>query len=215
MRIYIAGPMRGLPDHNFPAFAEAARFFRQSGFLVSSPVEIGQRFFGNNPSIPAHEYLRADIEALARCQAICLLPGWENSTGARCEVSIAVTLGLQFYSPGGTMIDPPRSVTIRGGYERPAGPVDTLDTLAAELCAWAKVTFPKATPSSIAAHLAREVIEISKDPTDPEEHADAFFLLVQLAETHDLTAAVRAKLEKNKARQWGEPDEFGVVEHVR
>lgn len=40
-RIYLAGPMTGLPEHNFPAFhAEAARL-RGLGYHVENPAEHG------------------------------------------------------------------------------------------------------------------------------------------------------------------------------
>jgi hypothetical protein len=129
--IYIAGPMRGLPELNFPAFTRAAARFRALGWTVHNPVEIGEAAFGKGAAnIPSAEYLRADVRAICDCTAIALLPGWEQSTGARAEVAVAVTIGLDFYDAG-TMhrIDAPARVVICGGYERPAGAVDTLDTI--------------------------------------------------------------------------------------
>lgn len=52
------------------------------------------------------------------------------------------------------------------------------------------------------------------------EYADCFMLLLDSA-THlglsanDLIAYSRIKLEINKARKWGVPDENGVVEHIK
>ena len=37
-RLYVAGPMTGLPDHNYPAFAEAAARLRAVGYEVESPA---------------------------------------------------------------------------------------------------------------------------------------------------------------------------------
>ena len=40
MIIYIAGPMTGRPDLNFPAFHAAATTLRDAGFDVVNPAEI-------------------------------------------------------------------------------------------------------------------------------------------------------------------------------
>lgn len=89
IRIYIAGPMTGLPDFNYPAFhAEAARL-RALGFHVENPAE--------NPAPPCGSwsgYMRLAVAQLVTCEAICLLPGWGASRGATIEHGLAVHLGL-------------------------------------------------------------------------------------------------------------------------
>lgn len=90
MRIYIAGPMTGYPELNFPAFhAEAARL-RGFGFDVVSPAEV------NVPHPGGWELaMRADIAVLVTCDAIAYLPGWEKSRGAQLEHQIAMALGMR------------------------------------------------------------------------------------------------------------------------
>lgn len=89
-RIYIAGPMTGLPDLNFPAFHAAADRFRRAGWTVSNPAEN----FGGRTDLPREQYLRADVAMLVDCDAIALLPGWEDSRGAQLEYLLARELGL-------------------------------------------------------------------------------------------------------------------------
>jgi hypothetical protein len=219
--IYIAGPMRGVPEHNFPAFNEAARRFRRCAWKVHNPVEIGEALGNGNPDIPGGEYLRADVKAICDCTAIALLPGWERSVGARAEVALAITIGLAFYDALTVeRISPPSRVVVCGGYEIAPGAVDTLDAVAEDILAWQCATFTHRTPHSITKHLLKEAAELHAEPTDDEEWADVFFLAVALvqdgtpAAPRDLIGALRAKLAKNKARTWGEPDADGVVEHV-
>lgn len=90
MRIYIAGPMTGLPNLNFEAFHTAARVLRAEGHDVVNPAEINA-----DPSAGWLECMRKDICALSTCDAIYLLQGWENSRGARLEARIAEGLGFQ------------------------------------------------------------------------------------------------------------------------
>ena len=88
-RLYVAGPMSGLPLLNFPTFREAAAALRARGFEVVNPAEINI-----DPSAGWQACMRADIAQLVTCDALALLPGWEKSRGARLEYIIATGLGL-------------------------------------------------------------------------------------------------------------------------
>ena len=72
-RWYIAGPMTGLPDLNFPAFHERAAELRAEGFHVENPAEINA-----NSTAPWAECMKADIPRLLTCDSVLLLPGWER-----------------------------------------------------------------------------------------------------------------------------------------
>ena len=89
-RIYLSGPMTGLPKLNFPAFNAAARLLRREGFEVVNPAEINP-----DAALDWHSCMRADIKALCDCNALALLPGWQNSKGAHLELHIAHRLGLE------------------------------------------------------------------------------------------------------------------------
>ena len=89
-KIYISGPMTGLPDLNFPAFHQAAKDLRAMGFDVVNPAEINA-----DPSTGWQECMRADIKALCDCDTIAMLPGWQRSNGAHLEVHVAHRLGIE------------------------------------------------------------------------------------------------------------------------
>lgn len=95
MRIYIAGPMSGLPDNNYPAFHAAAARLRARGWHVENPAE------SPSPHVDADcewtAYMRMGISQLMTCHAIYLLPGWQNSRGASIEYLVAQRLGLPIY----------------------------------------------------------------------------------------------------------------------
>ncbi len=90
MRVYVAGPMTGYPDSNYPAFDAAARTLRGLGVTVENPAE--------NPA-PAcgswRAYMALAVAQLARCDCVVLLPGWERSKGARVEFDLARGLDMQ------------------------------------------------------------------------------------------------------------------------
>lgn len=85
-RVYIAGPMKGLPEHNYPAFHAAAKTWREAGYAVLNPAELS----GPDLNRPWHEYMVVDIMVIMKaCDALVVLPGWRNSDGARTEVFLA------------------------------------------------------------------------------------------------------------------------------
>lgn len=89
MKIYIAGPMTGLPDLNFPAFNMAAQILRGQGHTVVNPAELN-----GDPGLSWQECMRTDIRELVTCDSIVLLPNWIRSRGARLEFHIASELGI-------------------------------------------------------------------------------------------------------------------------
>jgi len=96
LHIYVSGPMRGIPDLNKQAFAEVTDVLATDGWLVHNPYEANkQNGFSDDELFEV--YIRADIQAVLASDAICLLPGWRQSEGARLEVSIARALNLRFY----------------------------------------------------------------------------------------------------------------------
>ncbi|HBO2747816.1 TPA: DUF4406 domain-containing protein [Pseudomonas aeruginosa] len=90
-RIYVAGPMTGYKDFNFPAFNAQAEELRGLGYHVENPAE-----HGIVDGAEWQDYLRYDIGRLSTCEAIFLLPGWSKSKGAALEVHIAKALGMTF-----------------------------------------------------------------------------------------------------------------------
>ncbi len=98
-RIYIAGPMTGVPKFNRPRFEEAARILRAHGWTVESPVEIAAAFGSDNTIVTTPGMLDTVIDEelaqLAKCDAIYLLTGWENSRGAKTELLLALEKGME------------------------------------------------------------------------------------------------------------------------
>ena len=103
-RCYVAGPMRGIKDYNFPAFDQAKHRGEGLGWTVISPADMDreQGDQGAVPGTPAsfRVYAERDIKVLLSFRAedgdaIALLPGWENSIGAQAEFRVARWLGLR------------------------------------------------------------------------------------------------------------------------
>ena len=97
-KLYIAGPMSGYDDLNYPLFNGVAKLLRDADWEIVNPAEF-------EPNLPEglsfnarHAiFLREDFAELATCSGIVLLPGWADSTGANCELFVAQMIDLASY----------------------------------------------------------------------------------------------------------------------
>jgi len=94
--IYLAGPMSGIADHNFPAFNAAADALRAEGHQVVNPADHGQVL-----GAQWADYLRFDLIRLAKCTRIHMMKDWHTSKGATLEYLVARQLGMEItYAEG-------------------------------------------------------------------------------------------------------------------
>jgi hypothetical protein len=105
-KVYVCGPMSGIPDFNRPAFNEAARLLRNQGYEVVNPAEFQQN--GSWEAMMKHA-----IAQLLTCDRISLLDGWNKSRGAKLEVHIAREVGIKIETLLETFCDRPRGL-VRG-----------------------------------------------------------------------------------------------------
>lgn len=101
-RLYLAGPMKGKKDHNYPLFYAEAAHLRLLRYDIVNPAEINKgadkAFLGLNVLQTARLWakcMKADIAALMTCEGIALLPGWKASTGASIEYYLARDLHME------------------------------------------------------------------------------------------------------------------------
>ena len=115
MHVYLAGPMTGIPQSNFPAFDAAAIALREKGFIVTSPAELDDskdRALALADKVATKtwgDFLARDVKLIADSgiNAIVLMPDWHKSRGARLEATVGLLCNLKFYLlEGGTVIYP-------------------------------------------------------------------------------------------------------------
>lgn len=101
-KVYLAGPMSGMPDLNFPAFRRAREELRAAGHTVFCPAEHAEQTESEvSAEKNASQEFRRRVLAIdlawicAQADAIVLLPGWRRSKGATAEHATAVALGLE------------------------------------------------------------------------------------------------------------------------
>ena len=88
--VYIAGPMTGLPEYNFPAFHTAAKRLREMSIKVLNPAEN----HGGRTDLPHEDYMRVAVEQVLQSNAIALLRDWEKSYGTSVETAVANAIGV-------------------------------------------------------------------------------------------------------------------------
>lgn len=106
MLIYLAGPMRGIPENNAPAFHEAARLLRAMGHAVWSPAEHDEALGVDASNSDLVATFSRDLMAVLAADAVVLLPGWELSAGACLERHAAeVTKRRVFFLDGEDLLE--------------------------------------------------------------------------------------------------------------
>jgi len=95
VRVYISGPITGVPDHAEKFKAAFVALVKQ-GHIPVNPATLGEALkykLGREPTWT--ECMREDIKAMMDCDAICMLDGWNRSKGARVEKELAEELEIK------------------------------------------------------------------------------------------------------------------------
>lgn len=92
-RVYISGPMTGLPNDNVVAFSMAAELLRASGYSVCNPIDTSV-WLG---SLSHQDYLRFDFLRVLEADFLVALDGWAHSKGALAEIFVALRIGTKVW----------------------------------------------------------------------------------------------------------------------
>lgn len=82
IKVYIAGPMTGLPDFNRGAFFDTADVLFSHGHIVLNPAVFPD-------GLEHGDYMKICLPMIDAAEAVIMLPGWENSKGANMEYQYA------------------------------------------------------------------------------------------------------------------------------
>lgn len=95
--IYISGPITGLPGAFSAAqFARAERDLRSLGYHKI----INPRSMFEGTGLSYDVIMRHCLDLVCSADVVLLLPGWQNSRGARMELGAAYARGLPIYEYG-------------------------------------------------------------------------------------------------------------------
>lgn len=93
MRLYLSGPMTGLPDMNAPAFARAAAALGERGHEVFNPADKTAELAGEGGD--RRRALAVDLTWLCEhAEGVVVLEGWQRSRGACAEFAVAGALDI-------------------------------------------------------------------------------------------------------------------------
>lgn len=107
-KLYIAGPMAGIRDFNYPLFNAVERTLWDDGWDVVNPAALdkaagglGEEYLtetgGGVTSKRRAAFLKRDFKELLGCTGIVLLHDWQSSIGANCELLVSHIVGLNIY----------------------------------------------------------------------------------------------------------------------
>ena len=89
MKLYLAGPMTGLPEHNAPQFRRIAEALRLRGHFVYDPSEMVPK------GATYRQAMGLDLAWICHgAEGMVLLRGWRESRGAVVEEALARALEI-------------------------------------------------------------------------------------------------------------------------
>ena len=99
-RLYISGPVTGIPNYNREAFEEARKELRNE-YIVDIPHDCvdagtphGDAMTTLIHQLTATRYSYYQEKRVNRYDGLALLPGWEQSEGAKLEKAVAEACGI-------------------------------------------------------------------------------------------------------------------------
>lgn len=84
-KIYISGPITGTNDY-MERFAERQKALKEEGYTVVNPAAVNAQLPENTAY---EEYMQMAFLMLDMCDAIYMMKGWEQSSGAKREYEYA------------------------------------------------------------------------------------------------------------------------------
>ncbi len=90
MKIFISGKMSGEPDYNRPAFNRLADELKRLGFIPLNPAIFPD-------GLTYDEYMTLSMAMLGMSDSVIMLPGWEESKGARIEYEYATQNRIEIH----------------------------------------------------------------------------------------------------------------------
>jgi hypothetical protein len=109
-RWYLAGPMTGIPQFNFPAFIAATKVLRAQGYTIWTPAELDSPDVQKAAMASATgdqadadmietwgDMLARDVKLITdELDGVVFLSGWAKSKGARLEAFVGILAGKLF-----------------------------------------------------------------------------------------------------------------------
>lgn len=90
--LYVAGPIKGIVNDNFLAFANAQVTLENAGYDVLNPQRHG------NGAMSWAGYMKLGLTDLFQSDGVALLTGWSASQGATLERHVAQQLGIPVHT---------------------------------------------------------------------------------------------------------------------
>ena len=90
MKIYLSGPMTGMPDYNMPEFDRVAGLLHKMGHQVYNPADTNDDFLQDRRRV----WVQHCTWIINEAQALVYLPGSEKSVGAQVEIRLAEAMDV-------------------------------------------------------------------------------------------------------------------------
>lgn len=95
-RVYLSAPISGYDlEERRETFMKMEVNLRGRGYDTFNPM--GDHW---KEGVTTYDYMKKDLKELLECDAILLMEGWQRSAGCKCELEVAVSIGIDVWFEG-------------------------------------------------------------------------------------------------------------------
>lgn len=93
IKVYLAGPIRGMQNLNLDEFRFVASLLEAKGYTVTVPHDLFEGI--DTSTFKQEDYMAVCIPALKKHDCVCFLDGWKDSIGSKDEMEAAIDSAIK------------------------------------------------------------------------------------------------------------------------
>lgn len=93
IKVYLAGPIRGMQNLNLDEFRFVASLLEAKGYIVTVPHDLFEGI--DTTDFKQEDFMKVCLPALRKHDVVCFLEGWKDSPRSKDEMEAAIESAIK------------------------------------------------------------------------------------------------------------------------